>query len=80
MVESKRVTLDFCNGNLMSFTQELFLSLREEHPEWNISKYGCLTNCGECAVRSFAILKDDIFAAETPEELRTKLMERVEQL
>ncbi|KEO83209.1 DUF1450 domain-containing protein [Tumebacillus flagellatus] len=80
MGESKRVTLDFCNGNLMSFTQELFLSLREEHPEWNISKYGCLTNCGECAVRPFAILNDDIVAAETPEELRTKLLERIEQL
>lgn len=80
MGETKRVTLDFCNGNLMVFTQEFFLSLREDHPEWNISRYGCLTNCGECAVRPFAILNDEIVAAPTVDELRTELLERIAKL
>jgi uncharacterized protein YuzB (UPF0349 family) len=80
MVQTKRVTLDFCNGNLMSFASELLQSLREEHPEWNISKYGCLTNCGECSVRPFAILNDDIVAAESVDELRAKLLDAIEKL
>ncbi|MBL0388035.1 DUF1450 domain-containing protein [Tumebacillus sp. ITR2] len=80
MGESQRIVIDFCNSNLMSFTQELIQSLREEHPEWNISKYGCLTNCGECSVRPFAILNDDIVAGETVEELRAKLLERIANL
>lgn len=80
MVQTKRVTLDFCNGNLMSFAPELLQSLREEHPEWNISKYGCLTNCGECSVRPFAILSDDIVAAESVDELRAKLLDAIEKL
>jgi uncharacterized protein YuzB (UPF0349 family) len=77
MGKTELITLDFCNGNLMSFTQELFLKLREDHPEWKVSRYGCLTNCGECAARPFAILNDEIVTAETPDELYQKITEAV---
>ncbi|MGZ4032248.1 MAG: DUF1450 domain-containing protein [Tumebacillaceae bacterium] len=74
------ITIDFCNGNLMSFTQELFLQLREEHPEWKVSRYGCLTNCGECAVRPFAIVNDEIVAGQDIEEFRVKLFAEIEKV
>ncbi|HEU4965735.1 MAG TPA: DUF1450 domain-containing protein [Bacilli bacterium] len=61
----------------MSFTHELFLKLREEHPDWQISKYGCLTNCGECAVRPFAIVNDELLAAEDLEAFTKRLYEQV---
>lgn len=73
----QRVVVDFCAGNLMSFTHELFLKLREEHPDWQISKYGCLTNCGECAVRPFAIVNDELLAAEDLEAFTKRLYEQV---
>lgn len=79
MGESKRVTVDFCNGNLMSFTQELFLRLREEHPEWTVSRYGCLTNCGECAVRPFAFVEDEIVTGGDLEEFEAKLFALIEK-
>ncbi|MGB8953876.1 MAG: DUF1450 domain-containing protein [Tumebacillaceae bacterium] len=74
MGQSKRLVIDFCNDNLGSFTQELLLQLREKYPHWSISKYGCLTNCGECEVRPFAIVDDEIIAAATVEELREKIL------
>lgn len=80
MVEAKRVTIDFCNGNLMSFTNELFLELREKHPEWDIHRYGCLTNCGECAVRPFAIVNDQIVAGQDLEEFREKLFAEINRV
>jgi uncharacterized protein YuzB (UPF0349 family) len=68
-----RITIDFCNGNLMSHSMELIQELREKHPEWSVNRYGCLTNCGECAVRPFLIFNDEIMAAETLDELRGNL-------
>jgi uncharacterized protein YuzB (UPF0349 family) len=68
MGKAKRV-VDFCNGNLLAFGMETMQTLREQRPEWNVSRYGCLTNCGECAVRPFAIVDDEIISAQTPEEL-----------
>ncbi|MCX7571568.1 DUF1450 domain-containing protein [Tumebacillus sp. DT12] len=73
MGEAKRI-VDFCNGNLMTFGMEMIHELREKRPEWSVSRYGCLTNCGECAVRPFAIVDDEIVTAATPEELLTKLL------
>ncbi|MFD2170848.1 DUF1450 domain-containing protein [Tumebacillus lipolyticus] len=73
MGEDQRIRLDFCNGNLMSFTQELFLKLREEHPEWIVSRYGCLTNCGECAARPFAFVMDELVAGDDLQEFEEKL-------
>jgi len=77
MGETKLVVLDFCNGNLLAHTPELLQRLRTEHPEWKISRYGCLTNCGECAARPFAILNDEIVAAATPDELYAELLRQI---
>lgn len=74
MGKSKQLILDFCNDNLGNYTQELLTELREKFPEWSISRYGCLTNCGECERRPFAIVDDEIISAETTEELRQKIL------
>ena len=74
MGQSKQLVIDFCKDNLGSFTQALLLELREKYPHWSISKYGCLTNCGECERCTFAIVDDEIIAAETVEELRDKIL------
>ena len=74
MGQSQQLVIDFCNCNLMSLTQELLLELREKYPQWRTSKYGCLTNCGECDVRPFAIVDDEIIAASTVDELREKIL------
>ena len=74
MVQAKRV-VDFCNGNLMTFGMEMITELREQRPDWEISRYGCLTNCGECAVRPFAIVDDQIVTAATAKELLEKLLD-----
>jgi len=71
------IVIDFCNGNLMSFTKELFVKLRAEHPQRQVSRYGCLTNCGECAARPFAIVNDDIVSAATQEELDEAIRKRL---
>jgi uncharacterized protein YuzB (UPF0349 family) len=75
MGETKRLTIDFCNSNLMAFTQSLLQELREAHPDWNIGRYGCLTNCGECGLYPFAIVDDQIVSASTVDELRAKIEE-----
>lgn len=68
-----RVVIDFCNSNLVTFGMDFLHELREKHPEWNVSRYGCLTNCGECSIRPFLILNDEVIAATDIDELRTKL-------
>ncbi len=73
MGETRPVIIDFCNSNLMTFGMEFLQELREKHPDWKTSRYGCLTNCGECSIRPFMILNDQIIAAETIDELREKL-------
>jgi uncharacterized protein YuzB (UPF0349 family) len=81
MGETKRlIRIDFCNGNLMSFAPDLVARLREEHPEWQVSRYGCLTNCGECAMKPFAIVNDEIIAADTVSELEAKLNAEAERI
>jgi uncharacterized protein YuzB (UPF0349 family) len=77
--QRKRINIDFCNGNLMSFTHEFFLKLREEHSEWNVSRYGCLTNCGECAARPFAFVKDEIVSGADLQEFEKNLFAAIEK-
>lgn len=79
MGQSKRVIIDFCNDNLGAFTMDLLVELREKFPEWSISRYGCLINCGECERRPFAIVDDVIIPADTVEELREKILLLAEQ-
>ncbi|MGZ4134534.1 MAG: DUF1450 domain-containing protein, partial [Tumebacillaceae bacterium] len=45
-----------------------------------VSRYGCLTNCGECAVRPFAIVNDEIVAGQDIEEFRVKLFAEIEKV
>lgn len=79
MGETRIVTIDFCNSNLMNFGMEFLQELREQFGERNVSRYGCLTNCGECSIRPFLIVNDEIIAGKDVDELRTKLYAELNQ-
>jgi len=73
MGETRVVTIDFCNSNLMTFGMEFLQELREKYGERNVSRYGCLTNCGECSARPFLIANDQVISGKDIAELRDKL-------
>jgi uncharacterized protein YuzB (UPF0349 family) len=72
MGETRTVVIDFCNSNLMNFGMEFLQELRDKYGERNVSRYGCLTNCGECSIRPFLILNDKIISGKDVNELREK--------
>lgn len=71
-----RPIIEFCASNMHLGTRAVMQEL-EANPDCDVIEYGCLGNCGECAVMPFALVEGVAIAADTPEELTTKIKEAV---
>ncbi|MDA3129688.1 YuzB family protein [Aliibacillus thermotolerans] len=60
--------IEFCLSNLASGSQAALEEL-EKDPNLDIIEYGCLGNCGHCAMNMYALVNGEIVDGETPEEL-----------
>lgn len=63
-----RPMVEFCEGNLESFSESVRLKLESEG-DLDLVEYGCLGNCGECYARPFAYVNGKRLVAATAEEL-----------
>ncbi|MBM7567433.1 YuzB family protein [Paenibacillus sacheonensis] len=70
--------IEFCASNMHHGTDKLMKKL-EANPDYEVIEYGCLGNCGECYLVPFGMVDGQIVAAETIEELETKLMDEIEE-
>lgn len=76
----KVLKCDFCISNAENGSEELRLFLKEQFPEIQLSRWGCLGNCSDCYKRPFVLLNDEkILEGETVLELKQNLKQLLEE-
>ena len=69
--------IEFCVSNLASGTQKVKEKL-EQDPNLDVIEYGCLSFCGQCARKKFALVNGEIVTGETNDELLTNIYQFLE--
>ena len=70
--------VEFCVSNLANGSQKTFEEL-ERDPNLDVLEYGCLSYCTKCAESFFAVVNDDLVEAESPDELKKKIYEYIDE-
>ncbi|MBM7097021.1 YuzB family protein [Bacillus sp. H-16] len=70
--------IEFCVSNLASGTQEVRERL-EKDPNLDVIEYGCLSFCGQCARKRFALVNGDVVTGETNDELYDNIYKHLEE-
>ncbi|UCZ52537.1 YuzB family protein [Bacillus shivajii] len=70
--------IEFCVSNLASGTQKVKEEL-EKDPNLDVIEYGCLSFCGQCAMKKFALVNGEMVTGETNEELLTNIYQFLEE-
>ncbi|ADU31650.1 YuzB family protein [Evansella cellulosilytica] len=60
--------IEFCVSNIVSGTKAVKEEL-EKDPNLDVIEYGCLSYCGQCARKKFALVNGELVSGETNEEL-----------
>ncbi|MCM3588819.1 YuzB family protein [Mesobacillus maritimus] len=71
------VVVEICDGNLITQIN-LEEILETEYPEVAVLENTCLSFCGMCAKRPYAIVNGKRIFAKTPEECVVKIKEQIE--
>ncbi|MBU9713011.1 YuzB family protein [Evansella tamaricis] len=69
--------IEFCVSNLASGTQAV-KEILEKDPNLDVIEYGCLSFCGQCARKKFALVNGEIVTGNTNEELLTNIYQFIE--
>lgn len=64
-----------CENNFAQGTDEMVDRLKDEGIEVEVEP--CLGYCGDCATGPFAVVDDELFQAETPDELYEMIKEHL---
>ena len=72
------VVVEVCDGNLIT---ELDLEdiIESEYPEVAVLMNECLSFCGMCALRPYAIVNGTRIFGKTPEEALEKIRKKIEE-
>lgn len=72
------VVVEVCDGNLIN---ELDIEglIESEYPEVAVLMNDCLSFCGMCAVRPYAIVNGHRIFGKTPEEALDKIRRKIEE-
>jgi uncharacterized protein YuzB (UPF0349 family) len=72
------VVVEVCDGNLIN---ELDIEgiIESEYPEVAVLMNECLSFCGMCAVRPYALVNNTRVFAKTPEEALEKIRTKIEE-
>lgn len=68
--------VEFCETNLSSYGRSVYEEL-EAMPNIEVLSYGCLSECTLCAQKAFCFFEGDRLAADTLDELRIKILEKL---
>ncbi|WP_251551113.1 DUF1450 domain-containing protein [Neobacillus muris] len=72
------VVVEICDSNLMSLL-DLEAILEAEYPEVAVLRNECMSFCGMCAKRPYAIVNGKRIFAKTQEECLTLIREKIEE-
>jgi len=72
------VIVEVCNGNAM-MTLDIETILEEEFPEVAVLIHDCLSFCGLCRVRPYAIVNNKRVFADTPEQCLDKIRQEIKK-
>lgn len=72
------VVVEVCDGNLIN---ELDIEgiIESEYPEVAVLMNECLSYCGMCALRPYALVNNTRVFAKTPEEALEKIRTKIEE-
>lgn len=70
------VVVEICDGNMITVL-DLEYILEQEFPEVAVLMSDCLSFCGMCAVRPYAIVNNKRIFGKTPEEALEKIRQAV---
>ncbi|MFC5711169.1 YuzB family protein [Thalassorhabdus alkalitolerans] len=73
-----RPIIEFCLSNLASGTHKAMEEL-EKDPNLDIIEYGCLGNCGQCAMDMFALVNGEVVTGESTTELVQNVYQYLEE-
>ena len=74
-----RPIIEFCVNNGQHGTDTVMRRL-EENPEYDVIEYGCLSNCGQCALEPYAMVNGEIVAAASADELYEKIIAIIDNM
>lgn len=72
------VIVEVCNGNAM-MSLDVETILEEEFPEVAVLIHDCLSFCGLCRVRPYAIVNNKRVFADTPEQCLEKIRQEIKK-
>jgi uncharacterized protein YuzB (UPF0349 family) len=72
------VVVEICESNFIN-ALDLETIIETEYPEVAVLQNDCLSFCGMCARRPFAIVNGKRIFAKTPEECLEKIREQIEK-
>ncbi len=70
--------IEFCASNMHHGTDRI-MQLLEQNPEYEVTEYGCLGNCGECYLSPFALVEGEIVAADDVDALYEQIMQTLKR-
>jgi len=70
------VVVEICDGNMITII-DLESILEQEFPEVAVLMSDCLSFCGMCAVRPYAIVNNKRIYGKTPEEALEKIRQAI---
>ncbi|MBN8237355.1 DUF1450 domain-containing protein [Halobacillus kuroshimensis] len=72
------VVVEVCDGNLIN-ELDIESIIESEYPEVAVLMNECLSFCGMCAVRPYAIVNNQRVFAKTPEDALEKIRTKIEE-
>jgi len=72
------VVVEICDGNAITLLN-IELILEEEFPEVAVLMSDCLSFCGMCAVRPYAIVNNKRIYGKSPEECLNKIRQAIRE-
>ncbi|EZH65840.1 DUF1450 domain-containing protein [Geomicrobium sediminis] len=71
------IIVELCQSNAIT-KLEIESILEEKYPEVDVIESECLSTCGLCALRPFALVNGNRIFGDSPEECLEKLQFRIE--
>lgn len=71
-----KIILEFCANNAHFGTDEIMKRL-DQHPDFEVYEYGCLTGCGMCYMTPYALVNGETVEAETASALYDAIIRRI---
>ncbi|WP_087974070.1 DUF1450 domain-containing protein [Oceanobacillus rekensis] len=72
------VVVEICDGNAIT-TLDIESIIETEFPEVAVLMNECLSFCGLCALRPYALVNNKRVSAKTPEECLDKIREQIKK-